>query len=842
MKTSRQSLTGSIREPRTTDLEVFSRVGGPGAIIAPGPFSSLILHPLLAIFVYIICYTHPMVEENPILIVSRRLTSLRPSKASLIQLSIAIGLILAVAWMFPRGETMEFEYKIGGIWAQKDLIAPFSFPILRDEKEYANDVRSAKSEVYEVFARDTLAESRQSVIMEKFFAGVDRALGGLALYQRSARIHAPSLPVDSSVFQQLSSSLDMTFSEREWSLLAGLKSSGRLTGMRRVLGEITRQYLRTGILDRNKNMLGHTEVAIRVGTVEEIVPVSRLYDINDVVTLLEQQLVERLGEGRSDVGIAYKIGITHLTPNLVFDSAATSLALAAAVDAVPRTSGFIQENERVVSKHERIAAETKLKLDSFQRARADRGPTSDAPSQVMGTVLHVAIVVMLYGIYLYLFRKKIITSPRRLSLIALLVLLVCVVAYVTREVDVSAPIEYLIVVPAASMLLTILFDSRVGFYGTVIMAVLVAGIRGNDYSLALASLVGGALSVYTVRDMKNRTQIFRSLGFIFLGYALSIIALGLERFESAGVIAEQLSFALANAIISPVLSYGLLVFLEKSFKVTTDLTLLELAQFNHPLLRLLAEKAPGTYHHSLNMATLAEAGAAAVGANVVLARVGAYFHDIGKIIKPTYFVENQRTVRSRHDKLAPRMSSLIIATHVKDGIALAREYNLPEEVIDFIPMHHGTTRIDFFYKRALDLAKNSDDETKIDEIKEQDYRYPGPKPNTKETGVMMLADAIEAAVRTIEEPTPQRIEDLVNEIVKRRLEEGELDECPLTMGDLTAIKIAFRNVLVGIYHSRVKYPEPEKRRARGLPRPAGSVPTAPESPPPVPRTEGDGAA
>ena len=258
------------------------------------------------------------------------------------------------------------------------------------------------------------------------------------------------------------------------------------------------------------------------------------------------------------------------------------------------------------------------------------------------------------------------------------------------------------------------------------------------------------------------------------------------------------------------LTFGLLIFFERSAKVTTDLTLIELGHFNHPLLKMLSEKAPGTYHHSVSMASLAEAGASAVGANEVLARVGAYFHDIGKIEKPNYFVENQKGNRSRHDKLAPRMSSLIIQNHVKKGIALGREYSLPEEVVDFIPQHHGTTRIDYFYRKALKLAESSDDETKIDEINEQDYRYPGPRPQTKETGILMLADSIEAAARTLDDPSPQKLEVLIDDLIKKRFEEGELDECPLTLKDLTKIKKAFLGVLVGVYHARVKYPESEK--------------------------------
>ncbi len=726
----------------------------------------------------------------------------------------AIGLTLTVflALLFPRGEAIELDYKVGGIWAQKDLIAPFSFPILRDEREYTKDVEEAKAKVLDVFERDTVEAESQLVQLNEFFRELSDALKLRDAYKRDIRKHLPTENADSMAFAAAAGALEIPFTEKEWDLLGALAATGRLREMGQYLDATIREYLRTGILDRNKNTLSHAEIAVRRGTSEEVIPRARVYDQTDIVSLLDQDLQARHKSDNSAAGLAYKIGIMHVLPNLKFSRAATDQAITAAADQVPRTVGFVQENERIVSKHERITPDIKLRLDSLRRAKADRGPEANTPSQLFGTILHVTLVVMLFGIYLYHFRKRIFTNSRRLTLIALLILLEGLFAYLTRELDINAPLEYLIFVPVASMLLTIIFDSRVGFYGTVIIAFVVGGIRGNDYAIALVSLVAGALSVYSVRDMKNRTQIFRSLGFIFLGYGLSIVALGLERFETMPVLFEQLSFALVNAIVSPVLTYGLLIFLERVFKVTTDLTLLELAHFNHPLLRMLAVQAPGTYHHSMSMASLAEAAASAVGANEVLARVGAYFHDIGKIEKPTYFIENQKGARSKHDKLSPRMSSLIIAAHVKDGIALAREYHLPEEVVEFIPMHHGTTRIDFFYQKALQLAQNSEDETKIDEIKEQDYRYPGPKPQTKETGIMMLADAVEAAVRTVDEPTPQRIEAAIGELIKKRFEEGELDECPLTLKDLTKIKAAFLNVLVGVYHNRVRYPEPASKK------------------------------
>ena len=734
-------------------------------------------------------------------------------KNVLLKVGIGLVLTLLLALLFPRGEAIEFESKVGTVWSQKDLIAPFSFPVFRDERDYARDVEEAKKKVFDVFERDTVAMERQKELLGRFFAQLNDAVKFLAVYQRDLKRHHTVDSADSARVSQAVAALDIPFTDAEWNVLVMLATTNRLGEMERFLTVTIAEYLRVGILDRNKSAIARPEIALRKGTVEEIIPVARLYDKNDIVSLLERELLTYYESDNDIVGVAYKIGIVHVVPDVRFNKEATDQAAGVAADAVPRTIGFVQENERVVSKHERITPETKLKLDSLRRAKAERGAESDTVFQRIGTALHVGLVVMLFGVYLFLFRKRIVGNARWLALIALLIALEGIFAYLTRELDVDAPLEYLIFVPAASMLLTIIFDSRVGFYGTVVIAYLVGGIRGNDYSVALAALVAGALSVYTVRDMKHRTQIFRSLGFIFLGYGLTIVALGLERFETLHMVGEQLAFALVNATISPVLTYGLLIFLERVFQVTTDLTLMELSHFDHPLLRMLSERAPGTFHHSMIMATLAEAGTAAVGGNEILTRVGAYFHDVGKVVKPLYFVENQKGSRNRHDKLAPRMSSLIIAAHVKDGVALAREHGLPEDVINFIPMHHGTTRIDYFYQKALQLAQNSSDETKLDEIIDQDYRYPGPRPQTKETGIMMLADTVEAAVRTLDEPSPQRLETSIDELIRKRFEEGELDECPLTMRDLTRIKAAFLGVLVGMHHQRVKYPE-DKRKPR----------------------------
>jgi putative nucleotidyltransferase with HDIG domain len=314
------------------------------------------------------------------------------------------------------------------------------------------------------------------------------------------------------------------------------------------------------------------------------------------------------------------------------------------------------------------------------------------------------------------------------------------------------------------------------------------------------NFIAGGLSVYTVRDIKNRTQIFRSFLFILIGYTVSIIAFGLERFAHPETMLIEFAFAFSNALISPVLTYGLLVFFERIFRITTDLTLLELSNFDRPLLRDLARKAPGTFNHSMTMGTIAEAAAEQIGANALLARVGAYYHDIGKTISPQIFVENQLNNENIHENLPPEESVQIIVRHVKEGIELARQNKLPQELIDFIPMHHGTGTITFFYEKAKKLY--GEDKVNID-----DYKYPGPKPNTKETAIVMLADGCESAVRSITEPDAQKVENMINNIFNTRLKDGQLDDAPISFKDITKMKEAFQSILVSQHHKRIKYPK-----------------------------------
>jgi hypothetical protein len=299
---------------------------------------------------------------------------------------------------------------------------------------------------------------------------------------------------------------------------------------------------------------------------------------------------------------------------------------------------------------------------------------------------------------------------------------------------------------------------------------------------------------------------FRAILFIMLGYALVNFSYGFIHYESMQQMLQNFAFyLLPNAILTPTAVFLLIGLFENSFDVTTDITLLELSDLNHPLLKRLSVEAPGTFHHSIIVGNLAEAAAKEINANSLLARVGCYYHDIGKMLMSEYFVENQPGKISKHESLTPSMSSLILAKHVRAGTELGDQYGLPIAVKKFIPEHHGTSIMSYFYHKALETADPKD-------INENDFRYPGPRPQSRETAIAMLADTVEAASRTLPNPNLQRISALVENLIEKRFQEGELDECDITLRELNKIKAAFVRILMGIHHLRIEYPAEEKAR------------------------------
>ncbi len=712
-----------------------------------------------------------------------------------LRIRILLGLVtvILIVLMFPKGESIESEVTVGTIWTHDDLIAPFSFPVFKDPKLYREQLQSAENSVFPVFVKqgsevktaiDSLAQYSKFLIEI-----IDKDLTNDSL----RNLNPTFLSHDS--FNKF---LNLRRQERSLSQAKGLNLNTIFTNVKEILSSI----YKNGIISAGNNEITQDSIAVRVGNVDRIELRKSFYTLQEAKNILNQEI------NQLDYSTDLKNALIEYTdhfifPNIIYNKEKTDEEIEQAKSNVSKYSGIVNENERIIAKHDRISKEAKLKIESFKAAKGEKMGTEGHYFQLLGKFFHISFLITLFSIYLFLFRKRIFYDNVKLLLISIIFLFLSFVTYLINQINVGAPVQLLIFVPAASMLLTIIFDSRVGFYSTIILALITGALRGNDYTFAAMNIFAGGLSVYTVRDIKNRSQIFRSFLFILLGYIISVLAFGLERFATPETLLIESAFAGSNALISPVLTYGLLIFFERFFKITTDLTLLELSNFDRPLLKELARKAPGTFNHSMTMGTLAETAAENIGANPLLARVGAYYHDIGKTITPQNFVENQLNNQNVHENLEPEESVSLIKRHVEEGIELAKEYNVPQEIIDFIPMHHGTMTMSFFYEKAK--QKYGEDKVNID-----DYKYPGPEPNTKETAIIMLADGCESAVRAIENPDATKVENVINKIIKSRLDDNQLDQAPITFRDLTKIKESFTSILLGQHHRRIRYPKQDE--------------------------------
>ncbi len=382
----------------------------------------------------------------------------------------------------------------------------------------------------------------------------------------------------------------------------------------------------------------------------------------------------------------------------------------------------------------------------------------------------------------------------------------------------------------APLVLSVLLGRNHGLYAAVFVSLWSSVLFGRiDASLLVISLISGFTAVYLTLQVRRRGQLIRAGVGVGLAIWLSSLSFGMigpinlfpPMDNDWGMIGLQSALTLGNGIITAMIVGGALPMLEHLFQITTDVSWLELSDLNHPLLRRMTIEAPGTYHHSLVVANLAEAAAEKIGANATLCRVCSYFHDVGKLVKPEYFTENMNFERNPHDDLAPSMSALIIIAHVKEGVDLALKNKLNQHIIDIIQEHHGTSLVYYFYQRAIQQQEDARAggkimnirEEDIPEVQEESFRYSGPKPQTKESAIVSLADIVESASRSLEKPTPQKVEQLVNELIEERIADGQLDECDLTLGELRVIAKRFRFTLMTMLHTRIAYPKHESKFA-----------------------------
>ena len=518
-----------------------------------------------------------------------------------------------------------------------------------------------------------------------------------------------------------------------------------------------------------------------------------------------------------------------ITPNFELDELATAQAQNQAADTIDDTLGdvavmknmpFVERGEIGPSEYIQLKAEHDAFLKSLGNA---------VWWQRLGLMATVIALTVVGSMYVATYQPRIVKNHARALGLALLMVSMLLLAQLTGLGSTRSYIFGLAPTLMVATILAIAYDQRFAMGIAGIHALLATLALGEGLDFLIVLMTGVMTCCFLLDDVRTRSKL------IEIGGAAAVAMIG-ATYAAGWLNMDPMAYIFKNAIYSGAaglavgfLALGILPFIEKTFRITTSMTLLELADASHPLLRRLSMEAPGTYNHSLQVATLSEEAAESIGANSLLCRVAAYYHDVGKINKPEYFVENQGQGGNRHVHLSPSVSLLIIIGHVKDGIELAKEYALPSNVMPFIQQHHGTTLVEFFYHRACKEAEKMGPMEQ--EVQQHQYRYPGPKPRTKETAICMLADCCESACRAMQEPNPARIEQLVHDLAMKRLLDGQFDESELTMRELELIERSLVKSLLGLYHGRIAYPtdKPTAQPSLTQPNMPTSVSNAPEA-------------
>lgn len=553
-------------------------------------------------------------------------------------------------------------------------------------------------------------------------------------------------------------------------------------------------------------------IAIERSGGEEIEPV--LFDqaigLNDALLQAKQELSLIPGITSIQQQTLLKLVQQQLRPSLTNNQQATEQHQLEAQEQVAPVLFQVKKGEMVVREGERVTADQILKLQAIRKSGLDNRSLQTAAGLLICSMLLIYIGFHFNQKNISKFRPDsrdlLFLTSVSLFLFLLIKISIFIAAGMGNTFAYVDSSFYLYAIPFAlgAMLVRIVLNSETAFLFAVCCSVLVGFLFGNSLLMAVYVLAGSLVGAHGVRHCQQRTTLYRAG--LWIGLTNVALLIGIHLLTGRDLELQllwKLGFGFFGGVVSAVIVNGTVPLVESFFKYTTDIKLLELANMNAPILRQLMIEAPGTYHHSILVGNLAEAAAEAVNANPLLTRVAAYYHDIGKIKKPLYFIENSGGQRNKHDKLAPSMSALILTSHVKDGVDLAREHKLGSEIVDIIQQHHGTALIKFFYDRAKSQANPG-----VQQVDERDYRYHGPKPQTREAALIMLADAVEAASRTLTDPTPARIQGMVQKLINNVFIDGQLNECDLTLKDLNLIAKSFNRILSGSFHHRVDYPEP----------------------------------
>ncbi len=689
-------------------------------------------------------------------------------------LLIFVAVVTTLVFPAPSGPTIPV-FAVGEV-SDRDVIAPVGFTIRKTTEVLARERDSLASTVHPIYRYNAAAIDSTLRRLDGFFTAWE------------------AQPSDAGE-RDAYAAVDLSLREREY-----LASPIRRSEIRAVLEDALRGELRRGVVaDTVLEREAHESVTVIRGDATTVVPRDSLTNLSDLLGVAR----EALSHVDDDRGphIARKLAGVAARATLAPDPGETALRREERGRSVDSTEAVIRAGERIVGAGEVVTAATRGRLLQLRAAASRLSATQPPGRRLLAPFLYNVIVLSIFWLLLLFYRAPLYSHLREVAFFTALFAVVIVVSGYVAGLFPARP--ELLPIPFAAILVAMLYNGRLAVLAAVTLAALLGGQWGlRENNTLFFGLVGGVAAAFGVRAVRRRDQLFRTIGIVVGAYGLAAVTLGLTYgWAPRAVVTSTLAGGL-TALVSAALALVLLPLAERATSVTTDLTLLELSDPGRQLLRRLALEAPGTYAHSLMMANLSDVACTAIGANGLLARVGCFYHDIGKLKRPHYFVENQKPGHNPHDGLDPSESARIIRAHVEDGLMLAKEARLPTAVRAFITEHHGTGEIAYF----LDQARNGDDLAHDDDAQ---FCYPGPKPQSAETAVAMLADAAEAAIRVLEDPNPDVVRRALDHLVRHKLVSGQLDEAPLTMQQLERIKEEFGAALAGIHHQRLEYP-PER--------------------------------
>lgn len=679
----------------------------------------------------------------------RLLNKLYRKQSSIYKVFLFICTTVLIVYLFPKGGIFKYEFAKGKPWQYENLYAPFDFAIAKTETEIEKEKKEINDNIIPYFEYDTVIANRAKESYDRAF---------------------------SNYLQTLNQS--------------STKDQSKLFG--RILLNDIYKY---GVLQETYSYADKRQIFLNKGNIAEAITYGQIFSPNELTKTISSKIDNsEYRKFKSDfVALYYDI----VKPNVRLNKNLTESIVENELSKVLTTRGSVSKGIRIIAKGEVVEGE-KLQILNSLKAEYESQVWSDKNFYwiVLGYCLLVSLALIMLLLFIRKYRKDIYDNNTQVTFIFFNVLFLVLIT--TVVVKYKSDFIYVVPLCMLPLVLKAFFDSRLGLFTHVVTVLILGFVVPNSYEYTFLQIIAGIVTILTISESFKRANLFISVGQITSIYIISYIAFHVIHEGNIYNIDWAIVGLFVISGFATLIVHPLIYAYEKIFGLISDVSLLELSDTNSILLKELSDKAPGTFHHSLNVANIAEAAANEIGANAMLVRVGALYHDIGKMANPTYFTENQSASGNSHDILSPKESAKIIINHVILGIEIAKKYNLPDRVIDFIRTHHGTSLVYYFYTKEKESNEN---------VNIEDFRYPGPKPFSKETAILMMSDSVEAASKSLKNPTSSLIDTFVEKIVSKQMEDNQFLNANITFKEIQQIKKVFKRKLTNIYHLRIEYPE-----------------------------------